>query len=558
LSRRPSLNQPLTDTPDSPLVTSLKNDLAAAQNTLKDLQSQLQIHEASTDSILAASLEELRNRRKEDDVERQELKSKTKSLEEQKRQAESGRREAEKKLKAVENLRDGLESRIKAARDGAVETRANMDQSEKNVRTIQEDGARHVVETLDNVEAKKQEFGQLEIELEVLETGNEELGNQVKEAEDRLKVVVESGARATPEEEMMMMAAAYEAAAQEGYHHQSQNQWASQAAAYMAEAGMPYLGQDYTARSTRTTTANHQTDLGAFDDFGPGNAIHSSFHPLDIPARAQPPVDSEEEVEIDPSSPNGTSFLPQGLFRSLEGDATPLDLDEHDSASDSGDESWRSPEHAPREPSTALNRFLPPSTTPPAVNPNAITTNTSILPGLPALPGSKRWFSGTASNENVAFSFMHPGGTTSNDSLNSSPFAPSAIEKQTLKWGPLSRDRWSRGAESVPGPSARTSSTDLGNGVVGNSTATATGSRSTTGSWLSSRFGSSSASSRAPTHSAFEAFKSDAEKEKHDQHQTGDASNGNGVAVLNDEEDGTKAEKRFGFFSLRKTPSSTS
>lgn len=566
MSRRPSLNQPLTDTPDSPLVTSLKNDLAAAQNTLNDLQSQLQIHEASTDSTLAASLEELRNRRKEDDVERQELKSKTKSLEEQKRQAESGRREAEKKLKAVENLRDGLESRIKAARDGAVETRVNMDQSEKNVRTVQEDGARHVVETLDNVEAKKQEFGQLEIELEVLETANEELGNQVKEAEDRLKVIVESGARATPEEEMMMMAAAYEAAAQEGYHHQSQNQWASQAAAYMAEAGMPYLGQDYTARSTRTTSTNHQTDLGAFDDFGPGNrdTIHSSFHPLDIPTRAQPPaaVDSEEEVEIDPSSPNGTSFLPQGLFRSLEGDATPLDLDEHDSASDSGDELWRSPvpEHAQpaREPSTALNRFLPPSTTPPAVNPNTISTSTSLLPGLPALPGSKRWFSGTASNENVAFSFMHPGGTTSNDSLNSSPFAPSAIEKRTLGWGPLSRDRWSRGAESVPGPSARTSSTDLGNGVVGNSTTTATGSRSTTGNWLSSRFGSSSASSRASTHSAFEAFKSDADKEKHDQHQTGDTGNGNGVTVLNDEEDGTKAEKRFGFFSLRKTPSSTS
>jgi len=576
LSRRPSLNQSTSDTPDSPLVVSLKADLANAQHTLNDLESQLHIHEQSTDSTLTSSLDELRNRRKEDDVERQELKSKTKSLEEQKRQAESGRREAEKKLKAVENLRDGLESRIKAARDGAVETRGNMDQSEKNVRTIQEDGARHVVETLDNVEAKKQELGQLEIELEDLETGNEELGNQVKEAEDRLKVVVESGARATPEEEMMMMAAAYEAAAQEGYHHQSQNQWASQAAAYMAEAGMPYLGQDYTARSARTTGANHQTDLGAFDDFGPGNgnrdSAHTPFHPLDISTRAQPNApDSEEEVEIDPSSPNGTSFLPQGLFRSLEGDATPLDLDGHDSASDSGDESWRSPvpEHAqpPREPSTALNRFMPPSTTPPAAitntNTNSTTNTTSILPGLPTLPGSKRWFSGTASHENVAFSFMHPGGTISNDSLNSSPFAPSASEKQALKWGPLSRDRWSRGAESVPGPSARTSSTDLGNGVVGNSTTgtgTGTGTRSTTGSWLSSRFGSSSASSRNTTQSPFDAFNSNFNSNPNSNINTTvqNASETTNGVVLNDEEDSGKAEKRFGFFSLRKTPSSTS
>jgi hypothetical protein len=598
LSRRPSLVQPPTDQPDSPLVISLKADLASAQSTLNDLQSQLQLHESSTDSTLTGSLEELRNRRREDDVERQELKSKTKSLEEQKRQAESGRREAEKKLKAVENLRDGLESRIKAARDGAVETRGNMEMSERNVRSIQEDGARHIVETLDNVEAKKQELEQLEIELEDLETKNEDLGTQVKDAEDRLKVVAESGARASPEEEMMMMAAAYEAAAQEGYHHQSQNQWANQAAAYMAEAGMPYLGQDYTARPTRTTSANHQSDFGGFDDFGPGNrdAHHQTsahpYHSLDITTRAHPVIDSEEEVEIDPSSPNGTSFLPQGLFRSLEGDATPLDLDGHDSASDSGDELWKSPvpEHAqpPRDlsVSSALARFQPSSTTPPLVNPHSNSNPASIY-GLPSLPGSRRWVSGTSSNENVAnaaFSFMHPDGTTSKDSLNTSPFAPSASEKQALKWGPLSRYRWARGTESVPGPSARTSSAELGNGVVttptsnsgsgsGTGTNTANGTGTGTGSsgnWLSSRFGSSSSSTthgqqqQAQAHAAFSAFNSvnyhDQDRERnHVKHDVNHShAHDRTITGLGDEEDGGKAEKRFGFFSLRKTPSSTS
>jgi hypothetical protein len=579
LSRRPSLvAQASTDAPDSPLVASLKADLSSAQTTLNDLKSQLQLHESSADSTLTLSLDELRTRRKEDDSERQELKSKTKSLEEQKRQAESGRREAEKKLKAVEALRDGLETKIKAARDGAVETKNNMDQSERNVRSIQEDGARHVVETLDNVEARKQEMGRLETELVDLENKNEELGTQVKEAEDRLKVAAESGARASPEEEMMMMAAAYEAAAQEGYHHQSQNQWAHQAAAYMAEAGMPYLGQDYTARPTRTTSANHQSDFGRFDDFGPGaRDLHQpsaqQSHILDIShgrPHTAPEPEQEEEVEIGPGSPNGTSFLPQGLFRSLEGDATPVDSDAHDSGSDSGDELWKSPvpepahlpQPQPHQPPVTHGRFMPSSTTPPAINVNplaaAAPTPIPALNGLSALPGSRRWLSGTSSNENVALSFLHTGRTAaSTDSLqfDSSPFAPSASEKQALKWGPLSR--WARGNESAPGPSARSSSVDLGlgNGIVAapnsNSTISTTSSGTVTGgttrNWLSSRFGTSpSALADAPVHALSKTITS--------------SSSGSGYRNGDDHEEVMdEAEKKpFRFFSLKKTPSTTS
>jgi hypothetical protein len=588
LSRRSSLvAQAPADTPDSPLVASLKADLSSAQTTLNDLKSQLQLHESSADSTLTTSLEELRTRRKEDDSERQELKSKTKSLEEQKRQAESGRREAEKKLKAVENLRDGLEAKIKAARDGAVETKGNMDSSEKNVRSIQEDGARHVVETLDNVEARKQEMTRLEADLVELESKNEELGTMVQDAEDRLKVATESGARTSPEEEMMMMAAAYEAAAQEGYHHQSQNQWASQAAAYMAEAGMPYLGQDYTSRPTRTTTTSSSQppppDLGRYDDFGPSaRDLHhaiSGHQPsmLDMShSRLHPEPEAEEEVEIDVGSPNGTSFLPQGLFRSLEGDATPVDSDGHDSGSESGDELWRSPvpEHAQPAPapaaSTTHGRFLPPSTTPPAgthVNNGTTTASnpSTMISALPAIPGSRRWFSGTSSNENVAFSFKHPGGTTSSDSLqfDPSPFAPSASEKQALKWGPLNRYRWPRGNDPAapPGPgttvsasaSARTSSIDLGNGIVA---APAPPAVSTTRNWLSSRFGTSpNSTAEAPVHSLAQTTTL--------RSSSSGLGNGNGAhdGEGDDADHGVLDEserKPFRFFSLKKTPSSTS
>lgn len=557
--------------------------------TLSDLKHQLQLHESSTDSTLTSTLEELRNRRKEDDAERQELKSKTKSLEEQKRQAESARRDAEKKLRAVEALRDGLESKIAAARTGAVETRENMDQSERNVRSIQEEGARHVVETLDNVESKRKELSRMEAELVDLESRNEHLVELVKEAEDRLKVVTESGARASPEEEMMMMAAAYEAAAQEGYLSQTQNQWAHQAAAYMAEAGMPYLGQDYTARpTTRTTNAttpansNQQHhDLSGFEDFGPGPGVReradrdylplsksqSPFHPPLAPlghsATAPPPsapfshsttqqvrsrdihtpeaVEDEGVDEIGPGSPNGISFLPQGLFRSLEGDATPIDLEGQESGgSDSGDELWRSPrpEHSLPVSASESRRLLPPSsTTPPAVAGSGPVPPTGVgagagagpgpvLPGLPALPGPRRWFSGSgstanshshsgsASVENLAFSFMQPPGTISNDSLvnfdpsRPSPFAPSASEKNALLKWPLSR--WARGnytatatatttptQQSTPDPSAQSSSVDLGHGTLPTSIPGPNGngngkSTSSSGNWFSSsRFGTS-------------------------------------------------------------------
>ncbi|WWD03510.1 hypothetical protein V865_001562 [Kwoniella europaea PYCC6329] len=299
--------------------------------------------------------------------------------------AEAARREAEKKLKSVEGIRDGLLSKISAAESEIKELKGNMENSEKNVRVIQEEGGKHVVLTQLNVEERKKEMDLVENEILEIENRNEDLIQLIKDAEERLKKIIEDGENARkikPEEEMMMMAAAYEAAAQEGYLHSGyqpshhgpspvppppgpptggrgaqQDQWQSQAAAYMAEAGMPHLGYDYTARpahsgstgfghlskhpnpnsaSSRDLESMRRPDISGFEDFGPGTAFgslashaHSQGNQINRSTTPQPPSDSESDIYgQDPGSPYGgfssSNLLPQGLFRSLEGDQTPF------------------------------------------------------------------------------------------------------------------------------------------------------------------------------------------------------------------------------------------
>ncbi|KGB76923.2 hypothetical protein CNBG_2761 [Cryptococcus deuterogattii R265] len=572
-SRPPSLVNlvsPPSPAPEiaSPLINSLKAELAAAQSVVQELQNQLSAHDQSVHEAhahLQSTLDDLRTRRKEDDAERQELKARTKNLEEQKRQAESARREAEKKLRAVEVVRDGLENKIKSAEGSVKGTREQIGGSQQSVKVLQEEGDRHAVGARQEVERKQQEMRHMEAEIGTVEAKNEELESRVKEAEEKLKGVVEAGEAARkigPEEEMMMMAAAYEVAAQEGYLHGYQHahggnsQWATQAAAYMAEAGMPHLGYDYTARPTShvsTTGFGHlskgtfassssrdlkelrYTDMSGFEDFGPGSASVSRRVSGVNAGKKQESTASDSESDVyghDPGSPNGgisssfsANLLPQGLFSSLEGetpyigsgddsttfdDPLKLDLGGQDvQADNSSSSSASSPQQPPasshhssfsnpvtthvepikRPSGNASHSLLPyPSSTSPSSGPNGLappthSTTPPLIPGLPTLPGSRRWFSGTLSNDSLpnkstsSFSasgfpsgitqlaYHHPTTTASNDSLHmgvgssgaggyESPFAPTEGEKKALamaqgKWGGLSK-RWTGGGEGWP------------------------------------------------------------------------------------------------------------
>ena len=579
LPNQPTSAHEVFDAASSPLLTALKADLTAAQSALSEVKSQLHALEESVStahSSLQTSLDEVRSRRKEDDGERQELKSRTKALEEQKRQAEAARREAEKKLKAIEGLRDGLESKIQAALNEIQDFKGLVEVSTRAVRTVQEEGAKFLIETRENVERRREELEEVEGDIGELDARNEELGRAIQEAEEKVEEAKRAGEEAKklgPEEEMMMMAAAYEAAAQEGYGHASQHpgashggpgqghaqahgshgnhghafgnrnvngnnggnnnnnssdqQWAHQAAQYMAEAGMPHIDQNYSARPSHSTSfgqfarphkaveERRPADLIGFEDFGPG-ALGAALGGMGGQRQTTTPPASDSGSDVwghDPGSPNGgisssfsANLLPQGLFRSLEGD-TPLDAntevdeesmvgamdDEHeherdvigfemdlgapedaalehgaeDDGSDSGssnsghdadiepDQSiWRSPLPAPNAlpypvHANSAHQLLPPSSrTPPSGSNPAHQHSAPSLPGLPALPGSRRWYSGTTSSsqENVNVFGISP----SNDSLlqaayESSPFAPSSSERQqlALKWGSLGR-RWGK------------------------------------------------------------------------------------------------------------------
>lgn len=372
---------------NSPVLTALKSELASAQSVLAELQAQLDAHDESVSASqthLQSTLDDLRRRRKEDDAERQDLKAKSKTLEDQKRQAEGARREAEKKLKAVESVRDGLNSKIAAALGEIEDLKSNMELSKKNITLVKEEGERYIKDTRDAVTSKTAELGTLEEEITSVETSNSNLSQQVREAEEKLKsaeTAAEDARKIAPEEEMMLMAAAYEAAASETYlHGQRQNQadseWASQAAAYMAEAGMPMLDQSYTARPAQTATSGYghlsrphpnnssyrslsdslkqapgQRDLSGFENFGPGavgsgavgstRSLASRRPSINTNAQQQAPAPPVEDVGSPISGPMSASFpdswLPQGLVRSLEGDVTPLDSGLSDAAPEDDD-----------------------------------------------------------------------------------------------------------------------------------------------------------------------------------------------------------------------------
>ncbi|TXT12914.1 hypothetical protein VHUM_01315 [Vanrija humicola] len=507
----------------SPVLTALKVELSAAQAVLAELQAQLAAHDesvATAQAHLQSTVDELRQRRKEDDAERQDLKSKAKTLEDQKRQAEAARRESEKRLKSAESARDTLLSKMTAARTEIEDLKGNMELSGKHVKIVIEEGALHVKETREAVTNKISELGEMEITVSELETTNDILGKQVREAEDKLKTAeaaLEDSRKMAPEEEMMLMAAAYEAAASEGYMHgqrqnKSDSQWASQAAAYMAEAGMPYLDQSYTARPAQTAAsgyghlahgnsnnssfrnlndARHSAgDIAGFEDFGPGNS--RSLAALGQ-AKVTPPARDEPEDQGSPLSVLSPSefmdnWLPQGLVRSLEGDITPLegagseaepedDDDDgllstiHDALrtgppANGGDSGSDSGEDSPRWPNdnavsgarrvTPTGRF--PNVTPPSHPGGSNTT----LPGVNALPNSRRWFSTSPSSENVSSGFnLFPSGVANVGSSDSLPlaiggyeslFAPSASEKRALKWPLLGKARWSgNGNRSISG-----------------------------------------------------------------------------------------------------------
>ncbi|CAK9782919.1 hypothetical protein CC85DRAFT_329422 [Cutaneotrichosporon oleaginosum] len=496
----------------SPVLTALKSDLAAAQAVLTELQTQLAAHDesvAASQAHLQSTVDELRQRRKDDDAERQDLKSKTKTLEDQKRQAEAARRDADKRLRAAESVRDGLQAKIATAFGEIEDLREQMRASEKQVKIVSKEGAQHVVDTRAAVEQKNEELGELDTQISQLDTAIESLSKQVTEAEDKLKAAetaAEEARKIAPEEEMMLMAAAYEAAASESYHHgQRQNQadsrWASQAAAYMAEAGFPQLDESYTARPTannNSTTAGgyahlarahphnasyrslndkRVADVAGFEDFGPGASRSLAPHRL-----STPPI----QVHMDEASEHGSpstgsasfpnSWLPQGLVRSLEGGDTPLDsgaseTERDDSLfasledalaagpSDEGSPNYDSDQDSPigwpssapasgerKVTPTGVSRF---HSTPPGMS--GMGGSASTLPGMGALPSSRRWFSTSPSSENVSSFHLFNAGLGSSDSLPGfeNAFAPSAKEKMALKWPLLGKSRWTGQQRSI-------------------------------------------------------------------------------------------------------------
>lgn len=407
--------------PSSPLLTSLNAELSSAQAVVADLRAQLgSLNEtlAASHAHLQANVDELRSRRKEDDHERAELKSRTKTLEEQKRTAEGAKRESEKRLRTAEQARDLVLARIKGMKRDMDRMREKMVKADKGALSQLDDLARHKEEVQQTVGDKNVELKTFEREILRLEAGNDELGIQVKEAEEKLKAVLEYGEQARK---------LFNATSDDHVHPSLQ--WGNQAAAaYLPETygeyaqhyprSAAYRQPNDLAELTAASLGRLTADVSGFEDFGPAPHEHEQ-----------------------PGSPTGTmsssftatDLIPQGLFRSLEGDATPVEIQSYDgddgSVSDDSEEEFHNASTGDHD-----HRRQPShSTVPPTAAP-------------------RKWFSPRTNGD---LAFHHPSG--SSDSLGAayeaSPFAPSASEKKALRWGPISKYRWAgvnRSADDLP------------------------------------------------------------------------------------------------------------
>jgi hypothetical protein len=183
----------------SPVVAEIIKQITASQNSLAEIHSQLTTFHSTSSashSSLQSSLEEQRQKKREEDVARQELKSQTKALEDSKRQADSAKRDSEKKLKVVQSARDRAANRLEKLAREIEKLHSKMADDQKMILNSDIELAKSQETTAMEMELKRHEIRAAEDDVTSLSSRVRELEDKIKDEKARMvKVKAEIAAK---------------------------------------------------------------------------------------------------------------------------------------------------------------------------------------------------------------------------------------------------------------------------------------------------------------------------------------------------------------------------
>lgn len=168
---------------------------------MQDLRSQIadfRTHSSQQREALNRELEAHRERKRQEELTRNELKSRTKSLEDSKRGAETAKRDAERKLKSAETRRDEVARKITHLRSEITKWKSKLGDDHELVANIRSGGIgggdhgkgeRAYLE--EELQKRKAEITVAENVISALAVRAKELEDKVVDGRERLKVVLE-------------------------------------------------------------------------------------------------------------------------------------------------------------------------------------------------------------------------------------------------------------------------------------------------------------------------------------------------------------------------------
>lgn len=189
----------------------LLSRISSTRAGVQDLRSQIadfRTNSSHQRELLNQELETHRERKRQEELTRNDLKSRTKSLEDSRRSAESAKRDAERKLKSAETRRDDVARKISHLRNEITKSRSRLGDDHKWVEVARSgsigdgDRGKGGRESLDDeLQEKKAEMKVVENVIAALTLRAKELEDKVMEGREGLGAVLEQVRRVVPSQQ---------------------------------------------------------------------------------------------------------------------------------------------------------------------------------------------------------------------------------------------------------------------------------------------------------------------------------------------------------------------